>query len=1498
METADARRLEANALFKAGRVAEARDAFGSALAALAPTEAVAASSSPQAAAAAAERVRLLCNRAACHLQLKSYDKAVEDTTDAIAAAPGTVKAHFRRAQAFRGLGKPMRAVVDLQQVIRDEPDNAAATRMLAELLAESKREAAKPMPAVRAVDDMVAALSAAAASSSAAPSEPSVLQPPPRAEAADVARSKPPGVAPAHDLDTLVGHMARGLRGPAGGAAATALASSDGPVRVAAALEGAGVLAPVALLSAMVQVGRRGGADGVSCLARAMARHPGAFWPADARPGASAGRWSSTEVPDEAARLMALAEVAAAAQEPRLRALALASGLGQGSRAGAGARAAVSGVVDALRAEARAADIREVTGAALSACALVLGRSVGERAGPRTVTMRADGPGGVREAERLGSVEAAVHCVGRLVRTRSAADAAASLGLSRRLASVAAGAPPRLRKAAEGALTRVLERLMQPPDALPAAAEAAAGRGTAVSDADVAAVMAELGEWQRRRRLHRDPGRLAAVLGPVLGDVVDAAAERRRDELEQQARADEKASSRRAMKGLAAKRRKEADEKEAAAAGGEEGTAAAAASSSSGAAASGGDDGVVDAAAAEAAAAEREAADRARARAGEEAAAAAHGRSRPIADRHRAAIGLVAAFLVDRDSALAACRWRGVLPAVLSLAREASTPAQAACADVLAHLAADADGRDAIGEEGWASLRSLADLGSSSVRSSALVTLARSMASAKSTAASASLGAAPGTPAADPAAAAAMGLSPREEGAGPTAEELGLLESFVASARSLVLAVGPGADVWAARASGGAAGKPMSLGGGPGSAPDGSAAQTVTLAADDSGAFAITVRSPPEDDVPDAYSSLPGEDARRAEAAAALAAASGGVAASRPAPVIIASASRSIEALAVLCTRTVVKRALAADAVALEALMAVAGALGAEGYAAYKGGGGIVSAEWGPTALGVCFIIYALSVSEQERRERALAEREVTPQQWAEFQRLTMGGGGEDPERDAAEDVDARMRSLLRAGALGALNRIADAASLSWRAARAAMTGGAAGDGDGPSMGGGDGAWVVSSSRGARGTGPGASSAWRGLSEADRMRAEEDERRRPAAASGTLQFVSSAAQCLSGRVWARRLLAGGGGVRLLLRLADESSGNTMSGRTLAAHALAQVLVSTNPALLTDAQRADVVGPLLLLTHSPSGLQCFEAALALTNVGSHGTDEAMRIVSSGGLSALEDVQFCDNVRLRRAGTEAIANLATTPKGAGHITGERLPLWLALARSYGDDLETATAAAGGIAMALAMDDGDPMGDDDPSAGGRARLLAHPRGVSSLCCAVASGNQPLQHRAIAALQMLAGTTTPAPVPADAAAASGSAAGVAPAVLRGWEELARPRELGNPADDDEEEVEGRAEEEEAEEDDDDEAMPGLVKRRAAGAVAAAATASAPPAVGVEVSAMHLCMLLAQGRAMPDLTADEGEDGAAVAPAELSPQVQSAAEQLLRDVRAAAERDGVELAF
>jgi hypothetical protein len=1320
MERATERREEANRLFNDGSFKEARDAYTAALEALMST--------PD---SSAERVRLLGNRSVCSLRLGDADSAINDATDAIALDHGFAKGYFRRAQAFRARGLAGRAIADLQTVVKLEPGSKAAQSLIQEILAEGKAASGAGSGAVAKLDELVEAARRSA---------------------------PPPGVAGVSaEVDFLVGQMVKQLSGSGSGGAAIALCAADGPSKALEAFASTERLAPVALLAALRRLMGIAGDTGVAAVSRAVAKSWPGVWPRDAD-GSSGGRFSTREVEGEAARLMMLSDVAAEVQGPLVQATEHAEAYGTGERAAAAL------VLSALSTAIRTDDVTACVGVALRAITHTLRKPSGVR-----VEEDVDCTGGsskVREVGRLSPLEAALHGAVRVLRTRSAADVAVALGLHRLLAAVCTTASARVRRVAEGALTRLLERVSRPKAPLPSELTSLVGGTGAIPEAAVLALQ----EWRRRRRHADDVAALEGVSRAVVGDAVHAEAEAGRERRALEAREDEKSRAKALRPGGCS-----ADE-----------------------------DGAPEAAAAARAA-------RAEAREEEERRAAAWAVSLPLETRFRAAVTLSGVFLVNRDVALRVCGWSGVLPAVFSLSMAPDVGAQAACVEVLGHLAADSDGREMVGEEGWGSLRRLAELGTTSIRAAALVTLARSMATARSTVASSA-----------PEAASELGKD--GEDGGPSAEEVALLESYEAAARSLRLAVGGRAEELAASA--GSSKERM------GGVDPLDTVNVMTLAADPEGLFAVTVRATATVETVDAYGRTEvSEDSLPRSGVSA----------------IIASSARAIEALAVLCSRTAVKRALAADRPTLRAMMGLAGALSLEAEMCLRtplGGGALVTAEWGPCCLGVCFCIYALSVSEQERQERSLAEKDVTPAQWQQFQKLTMGGGGRDAERDPPEDVDERMRRLLGVGALGTLHRLAGASSLGWRAARASILH-TPGEAD-------EGMWVVSSSRGAHQAAA--------MSDTDRLRREEDEKHQSIKSSGALQFVAAALQNMSSRFWCRRLLAGGGGIQLALRLSSEDSGNTLAGRTLATHALAQILVATDPALLADATRMDCVNPLLSLTRSPSGLQCFEATLALTNIASHGLESAMRVVRLGGLKALEDVQFCDHVRLRRAGTEAIANLAVTPQGAGLISGERLDLWLALIRGYGEDVETAVAAAGGLAMSLGMDDGDPLGEDDPSAGGRVRVLTHPKGVRSLCCAVVSGHAPLQHRALAALHLLA------KCPATS--------------VRAWEVLSTPMELGD--------VDAVPQEHRAS---DTESLPASVHRHSAAEVASVVSSSAPPEAGVAVSALQLAALLAAGEGMPDLT-EEGES----VRKDPTPEVQSTAAALLEEIREAAKREGAQV--
>jgi hypothetical protein len=139
---------------------------------------------------------------------------------------------------------------------------------------------------------------------------------------------------------------------------------------------------------------------------------------------------------------------------------------------------------------------------------------------------------------------------------------------------------------------------------------------------------------------------------------------------------------------------------------------------------------------------------------------------------------------------------------------------------------------------------------------------------------------------------------------------------------------------------------------------------------------------------------------------------------------------------------------------------------------------------------------------------------------------------------------------------------------------------------------------------------------------------------------------------------------------------------------LARHCIAKLLITTNPNLLTAAQRLGSVRPLIQLVRDikASDLQYFEALLALTNIASSGEDAKNRIVSEKGIAPLHFAMFSDHEMVQRAATEAMCNLVPHKAMMDHLAqAENLKLWLAFASDYEQRYECARAAAGCLAMA---------------------------------------------------------------------------------------------------------------------------------------------------------------------------------------------------------------------
>jgi hypothetical protein len=153
----------------------------------------------------------------------------------------------------------------------------------------------------------------------------------------------------------------------------------------------------------------------------------------------------------------------------------------------------------------------------------------------------------------------------------------------------------------------------------------------------------------------------------------------------------------------------------------------------------------------------------------------------------------------------------------------------------------------------------------------------------------------------------------------------------------------------------------------------------------------------------------------------------------------------------------------------------------------------------------------------------------------------------------------------------------------------------------------------------------------------------------------------------------------------------------LSDHRTAAHALARIFISVDPALLGRHVQSSVATLLTLLDDEgpTSGdgprdlLPQFEALLALTNLASDPNLLAGQEIVSKAFAKIEDLQLSSNTLIQRAATELICNLMTIPAGMAKFAdgspaaARRIHILLALADA--EDVATRRAAGGALAMA---------------------------------------------------------------------------------------------------------------------------------------------------------------------------------------------------------------------
>lgn len=214
----------------------------------------------------------------------------------------------------------------------------------------------------------------------------------------------------------------------------------------------------------------------------------------------------------------------------------------------------------------------------------------------------------------------------------------------------------------------------------------------------------------------------------------------------------------------------------------------------------------------------------------------------------------------------------------------------------------------------------------------------------------------------------------------------------------------------------------------------------------------------------------------------------------------------------------------------------------------------------------------------------------------------------------------------------------------------------------------------------------------------------------------------------------RGRIAQQGGVKLLLHAYSTFSSDCNPAQRTAAHALARILISTNPSHVFGGSNplplTSAIRPLiLLLTEDPTVeqrdlLPVFETLLALTNLAST-DDSARNPIIRFAFPQIEELLLSSNKMVTRATVELICNLMLSPECVAKFAdgsrqaSHRMHILLALADS--EDLATRRAAGGALASLTEWDTAVNA------------ILERDRGVVILLALCKEDSEELRHRGV---------------------------------------------------------------------------------------------------------------------------------------------------------------------
>lgn len=232
----------------------------------------------------------------------------------------------------------------------------------------------------------------------------------------------------------------------------------------------------------------------------------------------------------------------------------------------------------------------------------------------------------------------------------------------------------------------------------------------------------------------------------------------------------------------------------------------------------------------------------------------------------------------------------------------------------------------------------------------------------------------------------------------------------------------------------------------------------------------------------------------------------------------------------------------------------------------------------------------------------------------------------------------------------------------------------------------------------------------------------------------SLTLVISIIFSLSKNPKIRGQMAQQGAIKLLLHAYSIFPDENTTARRTTAHALARILISTNPLHIFGGSNplpltSSIRPLLLLLLDDPTSeqrdlLPVFESLLALTNLAST-DDTARNPIIRNAFPQIEELLLSNNKMITRATVELICNLMQSPEGVAKFAdgskqaSHRMHILLALTDS--EDFETRRAAGGALASLTEWDTAVNA------------ILERDRGVSLLLGMCREEGEELRHRGV---------------------------------------------------------------------------------------------------------------------------------------------------------------------